>query len=558
MKLFKNNQNNDSKVLYRAVIIFYRGEPIQQMEITLDEYHLLPGRLRIMIPGMRKNKQLADYLARYLSRQSGIDSVEANPLTGRVLIRFDLTCLKLAEIQAMIMRGVGKNGSAQIYENIKPVAMATHTRSKILSYLRFGPVLYTIATGIALLGLIVKRVLVGRSPIASSWYVCNLGAFVTIVAGYPLLRSGVKVLSEKKQLNSDLLLFFASLLLLSLRESLTGLAVLWLVYLSSLFQFIMQVRSRRAIQEVLRRIPESGSMGTIPECHSRLVCWPKKQMTPSSEFYERNVLIGTAAISAALLITTRDIHRSIAVLLAGCPVAVALARNTAQGAAIAASLRQGILVKDARYLEMAAQTDMVLFDKFAPVKDTEAREREFTAHARIQNLGIHSIGLSRTESAENSQSVEQTDNALIIIKKARNDNNKILFVAGRENAAPALAASHLGVVLEGPATSSAMLDAADVVMTENDPRKVANLIQLGRDTEDISHQNILLATGLNLLGIALASSSILTPLSAGLLLNVSTAAVVLNSARILSPLCIDHLHYTETVNCKEETACSYP
>lgn len=461
-----------------------------------------------MVPGMRNNKQMADYLADYLRRQVGVTSVEANPLSGRVLIGFDSTRINLAEIQTFIRRGVGKRYEAPSYKSIKPV-VATHARDKLSSYLRSGPVIYTIATGVALSGLIIKRVLVGRSPFASSRYICNLGALVTIVAGYPLLRSGVKALAEKRRLNSDLLLFSATLLLLTLRESLTGLTVLWMVYLSNLFQFVMQARSRRAIREVFRKIPQSEIMDATPVCKPEVVHLPNRRLMPRSELYERRLLIGTAAISTALLLVTRDIHRSIAVLLAGCPVAVALARNTAQGAAVAASLRQGILVKDARYLEMAAQIDTVIFDKTAA-----------------------------------------------IIETARNDNHKILLVAGRETDVSSLAASHLGVVLGGQG-SSATLAAADVIITENDPSKVDHLIQLGRATEQVSRQNLLLATGLNLLGVALASSSIITPLSAGLLLNVSTAAVVLNSARLLSPLCPGELHYTDARNHKEETACSY-
>ncbi|XFO66769.1 hypothetical protein SPSIL_029290 [Sporomusa silvacetica DSM 10669] len=523
-----------------------------------------------MVPGMRNNKQLSDYLAGCIRRQGGVVSVEANPLSGRILIRFDSARLNLEEIQTIIRRGVGKCDADRICESIKPVAATTHARAKISSYLHSGPVLYTIATGVALSWLIIKRVLVGRSPFASSRYVCNLGALVTIVAGYPLLRSGVKILAEKKRLNSDLLLFSATLLLLTLRESFTGLAVLWLVYLSNLFQFVMQARSRRAIREVFRKIPpQSGIMDENPVYRPEVIYRPNSRLLPRSELYERRLLIGTAAMSVALLLVTRDIHRSIAVLLAGCPVAVALARNTAQGAAIAASLRKGILVKNARYLEMAAQIDTVVFDKTATPTVEEAVDREIVIVERMLTPGTHSIGCIKGDTSKNiqhlpdffcirnGQSGEPSVNMLSIIEKACNDNHKILLVAGRKNDASIMAASHLSVVLGGQGTS-ATLAAADVIIIENDPSKVADLIQLGRATEQISRQNLYLATGLNLLGVALASSSIITPLSAGLLLNVSTAAVVINSARLLSPFCTGNSHYTDARNHKEETACSYP
>lgn len=53
------------------------------------DYHLLPGRLRIRINGLKNNPIFAEYLTSKLSETAGIKHVQANHLTGKVLIYFD-------------------------------------------------------------------------------------------------------------------------------------------------------------------------------------------------------------------------------------------------------------------------------------------------------------------------------------------------------------------------------------------------------------------------------------------------------------------------------------
>lgn len=52
-------------------------------------FHLLPGRLRIGIPGLLNNQDLAFQIAHRLAKFPGVRISHANPLTGQVLIIFD-------------------------------------------------------------------------------------------------------------------------------------------------------------------------------------------------------------------------------------------------------------------------------------------------------------------------------------------------------------------------------------------------------------------------------------------------------------------------------------
>lgn len=64
-----------------------------------------------------------------------------------------------------------------------------------------------------------------------------------------------------------------------------------------------------------------------------------------------------------VLFFTKDPARFIAALVMGCPTALVLATPTAMVAALSCAARLGILIKDARDLEVAGQLTAVLFDK---------------------------------------------------------------------------------------------------------------------------------------------------------------------------------------------------
>lgn len=56
--------------------------------MTHDVHHL-PGRLRIRIPGLKRNAVMAQSLRDTLCRIRGIQSVDANLLTGSLLVYYD-------------------------------------------------------------------------------------------------------------------------------------------------------------------------------------------------------------------------------------------------------------------------------------------------------------------------------------------------------------------------------------------------------------------------------------------------------------------------------------
>ncbi|HWR55899.1 MAG TPA: heavy metal translocating P-type ATPase [Negativicutes bacterium] len=712
------------------------------------DYRLLPGRLRIVIPGLRKNTLLAKQLVQHLNNIPGVKASSANPLTGRALIYFDQAIISFSAL----CREIGKlpaffgKQQAKSEGNVIPLNI-NNTDSNAEGSAKMAPVL---AIGGVLAGLLAKRLLIGRSPLAASKKIFSLAAVTTIMGSYPLLRRGLDTLARKKKINSDLLLFATTLVLLALRESITGLSVLGMVYLSDLFHYLMQTRSRHAINQLLatqaltarrlengeprqvpahrvnvgdavivqtgERIPVDGEIiagkAIVNQAAVNGECAPvglnvgdavfagmliqsgeltirvvrkgkdtslsntirmveqaaalRGPLQQPRDYYAQRVMPWTIGIAGLIFIITRDFYRALTVLLAGCPVAVSIARNTALGTAVAEAAGKGIFVKDSQCLEVAGQTEVVLWDKTGTLTTGNPTITEVVSLGRGQNsrkvlrlaasaeqgnchpiarmvvekalqegltlqqpaksevlagygisasinqqtilvgnislmrqaqisleqgearalrmkhLGssviyvavdkklIGIIGLKEHMRPESYQAIEQlrvagipriglitgdtadAGNAVAdelgikhywstmkpadkmrMITGFRNKGYPVMMVGDGLNDSPALAAADVGVTMADGCPEIA-LHAGNVAVVGNDPRKVAQIINIGKRTNQAIHQNLSLAVGINVAGIALAAANIISPLVASLLLNLSTAGVIANSVRLLS------------------------
>ncbi|MEO1751444.1 heavy metal translocating P-type ATPase [Thiofaba sp. EF100] len=213
----------------------------------------------------------------------------------------------------------------------------------------------------------------------------------------------------------------------------------------------------------------------------------------------------------------------------------------------------GIEVRHPRLAELAGQGRTVVFllidgrllaaIALADVVHPESRE----AVAALKRMGIRCMmltGDSRTVAEEVADELGLDEFFAEVlpgqkaakIREVQARGLRVAMVGDGVNDAPALAQADLGIAVG--AGADVAIESADIVLVRNDPRDVVAILGLARATYAKMAQNLLWATGYNVVamplaaGVAAAWGLLLSPAVGAVLMSLSTVIVAIN-ARLL-------------------------
>jgi len=99
-------------------------------------------------------------------------------------------------------------------------------------------------------------------------------------------------------------------------------------------------------------------------------------------------------IAGIVLFFTEDINRAIAILVISCPCALILATPTAMVAAISASARLGVLIKNVADLEIAGKMTAMIFDKTGTLTTGQLYVTKLTPAENVEPAELLSVAAS--------------------------------------------------------------------------------------------------------------------------------------------------------------------
>ena len=234
------------------------------------------------------------------------------------------------------------------------------------------------------------------------------------------------------------------------------------------------------------------------------------------------------------------LNRALIFLVVSCPCALVISVPLTFFGGIGGASRQGILVKGSNYMDVLAKVGTVVFDKTgtlthgevlvqadegAPVVVNDSiKEGSQQAIMQLKQLGVEKTVMLTGDYEEIGKRVADEigldeyhaqlmpADKLVHVERLLTEmpeGKSLAYVGDGINDAPVLKRADVGIAMGGLG-SDAAIEAADVVLMDDDPSKIATAIRIARRTIGIAHQNVWFAIGVKIAVLILATFGLAT------------------------------------------------
>ena len=257
------------------------------------------------------------------------------------------------------------------------------------------------------------------------------------------------------------------------------------------------------------------------------------------------------------------LNRALIFLVVSCPCALVISVPLTFFGGIGGASRNGILIKGSNYMDALAKIGTVVFDKTGTLTHGEVLVQADEGAPVVVNDGIKegsaeavkslkALGVKKTvmltgdheeigKKVAGQVGVDEYHAELLPadkvthleeLLKTKPVGKALAYVGDGINDAPVLKRADVGIAM-GALGSDAAIDAADVVLMDDDPRKIALAMKIARHTIHVAHENVIFAIAVKMAVLVLATIGLGTMWMAVFADVGVTVLAVLNAMRTL-------------------------
>lgn len=201
----------------------------------------VPGRVRFREESIQKSNEMAQLVEFYMKDLAGVKNCRANPVTGSIIIDYDIDEIGVQILRRKINMLVTTDS-----------AYIEYIKETYKEYLKAEDKLRRAKKKMVILGGIyiafkIKQYLFGKFPLSRSLPVLQLAAAITIIKGYPKAKRAYKKITRYFPSNEDKLLLLTGMAFTFMREGSNGTMLLFLKSFTDAIQSYTEVENRRLL-----------------------------------------------------------------------------------------------------------------------------------------------------------------------------------------------------------------------------------------------------------------------------------------------------------------------